>query len=141
MIKLLQEYQGKVRWVYRHFPLSFHKNAQIAAEASECAGEQGKFWEYADKLFENAQADGRGLNPEDLKKYARELGLDTNLFNSCLESGKYKDKVKEDMQKGEAIGVTGTPGTVLIDAEGNYQLIKGAVPYNQLKAKVEEALK
>jgi protein-disulfide isomerase len=140
MQKVIEDYQGKVRWIYRHFPLGFHQNAQKSAEASECAGEQGKFWEYADSLFENSQADGTGLNLEDLKKYANELGLDSNKFNDCLSSDKFANKVKDDMAAGQAAGVTGTPGTILIDKNGDSQLISGALPFEQIKAKIDAAL-
>lgn len=141
MEKVVKEFQGEVRWVYRHFPLGFHQNAQKAAEASECAGEQGKFWEFVDKAFENSQADGTGLNTEDLKKYAQELELDTGKFNECLSSGKFANKVKTDMASGQAAGVTGTPGTILIDEQGNTQLISGALPYSQIKSKIDSVLK
>ena len=141
MQRVMEEYKGKARWVYRHFPLGFHRNAQKAAEASECAGEQGKFWEYVDKVFENSQADGTGLNTEDLKKYAQELGLNTSKFDECLSSGKFISKVKADMVSGQAAGITGTPGTILIDEDGNTQLISGAMPYNQIKAKIDAVLK
>ncbi|MEW6408049.1 MAG: DsbA family protein [Patescibacteria group bacterium] len=140
MQQVMQEYSGKVRWVYRHFPLSFHQNAQKSAEASECAGEQNKFWEYSDKLFENSQADGTGLNTDDLKRYAKELGLNTSKFNDCLASGKFTSKVNADMASGQAAGISGTPGTILIDKNGNTQLISGALPYEQIKAKIDAAL-
>ena len=140
MQKVMAEYAGQVRWIYRHFPLGFHQNAQKSAEASECAGEQGKFWKFVDKAFENSQPDGTGLNTEDLKKYAQELGLDTSRFNECLSSGKFASKVKADMASGQAVGVTGTPGTVIIDKDGNTQLIKGALPYEQVKSKIDAAL-
>lgn len=141
MQKVMEEYKGKVRWVYRHFPLGFHQNAQKSAEASECAGEQGKFWKYSDKLFENSQADGTGLNIEDLKRYAEELGLDTSKFNDCLSSNKFANKVKSDMASGQAAGITGTPGTILIDEDGNTQLISGALPFEQIKAKIDAVLR
>ena len=83
---------GKVKFVYRDFPLSSHKDAQKAAEATECAEKQGKFWEMQDKIFENQSAIAVG----DLKKYAVDLGLDVSSFNKCLDSGEYKDEVKKD---------------------------------------------
>ncbi|MFA5106626.1 MAG: DsbA family protein, partial [Candidatus Micrarchaeia archaeon] len=74
--QILQEYGDKVKFYFKHFPLSFHQNAQKAAEAYECALDQRKGWEYHDTLFANSQADGTGLNVADLKKYAADLGLD-----------------------------------------------------------------
>lgn len=140
MQQVMRDYGDKVAWVYRHFPLSFHVNAQISAEASECAAEQNKFWEYADKLFEVAQSDGTGLAKADLKKYAAELGLNTSNFNSCLDSGKYTNKVNADLNEGTSVGVTGTPGTILIDKNGNTRLVSGAVPYEQIKGVIDAAL-
>jgi protein-disulfide isomerase/copper chaperone CopZ len=130
--RILEEYKGKVRLVYKHFPLRFHPNAQKAAEASECAGEQGKFWEYHDKLFENFQ---NGYSLEKFKLWAKELGLDTTKFNDCLDSGKYAQKVKDDYQEGLQKGVSGTPSVFV-----NGELIVGAVPYEVLKQKIDSLL-
>jgi protein-disulfide isomerase/copper chaperone CopZ len=123
--KILSDYQGKVKLVYKHFPLPFHPNAQKAAEASECAAEQGKFWEYHDKLFENFS---QGYSLEKFKQWAKELGLDANRFNNCLDSGKYAQKVQKDIQEGNQKGVDGTPATFV-----NGQLISGALPYEAFK--------
>lgn len=121
---------GKVKFVYRDFPLGFHQNAQIAAEAAECAGEQGKFWEYHDKIFDNSQSDGTGLYKDDLKQYAAELGLDAAAFNTCIDSGKYTQEVNDDFNDGSAAGVDGTPtffinGTKIVGAQpfSNFQQI------------------
>jgi len=88
---------GKVRIVFRDLPLSFHENAQKAAEAAECANEQGKFWEMHDKLFENQQA----LEINDLKKYASDLNLDATKFNNCLDTGKYASEIQKDAADAE----------------------------------------
>lgn len=141
MGKIMEDYSGMVRLIYRHYPLDFHQNAQKSAEASECAGEQGKFWEYLDKAFANSEGDGTGLNDADLKKYSTELQLDANKFDQCLASGKFAEKVKSDLKSGIDAGIKGTPGTVLIDQAGNTQLISGALPYEQVKAKIDAVLK
>ncbi|RMF06236.1 DsbA family protein [Candidatus Woesearchaeota archaeon] len=122
---------GKVKIVYRDFPLSFHQHAQKAAEAAECADDQGKFWEFHDKIFENQ----RDLSEENLKKWAEELGLDTEKFNACLDSGEKADEVKADMQDGSAAGIRGTPGFII-----NGKLISGAQPYSVFKQAIEDAL-
>ena len=96
---------GKVRIVYRHFPLSQHANAQKAAEASLCAHDQGKFWEYKKVLFENQT----GLQVEKLKSYAKDLSLDAAKFDSCLDSGANKAKVDADMKAAMAASIGGTP--------------------------------
>ena len=140
MLQVMKDYGTKVAWVFRHFPLSFHQNAQGAAEASECAGEQGKFWEFADILYKNGQGDGTGLATADLQKYAKSLKLNTSKFDKCLSSGKYASKVKASMASGSVAGIDGTPGTFLIDKNGKTQLISGAVPYAQLKAAIDLAI-
>jgi protein-disulfide isomerase len=122
---------GKVKFVFRHFPLSFHEFAQKAAEAAECAGEQGKFWEYHDKLFENQNA----LKIDDLKKYASELGLDTTQFNDCLDSGKYKERVKSDSSLGQSQGVSGTPASFV-----NGIKVSGAQPFSAFQQIIEAEL-
>ncbi|MAF14111.1 MAG: disulfide bond formation protein DsbA [Parcubacteria group bacterium] len=118
--QLLSQYENDIRIVYRHFPLnSIHPNAQKAAEASECAGEQGKFWEYHDTLLDNQQA----MTVPSLKSYAGQLGLSQTQFDSCLDSNKYASKVNQQLQEGQAAGVTGTPGTFV-----NGELVRGAYP-------------
>jgi protein-disulfide isomerase len=126
---------GDVKIVYRHFPLSFHQNAQIAAEASECAGDQDMFWELHDILFDRGSGDGTGLARIDLEAYASELGLDMTAFNACLDDGTYTQKVKDDMATGAAQGVRGTPGFLI-----NGVLVSGAQPYSVFEAAIESAL-
>jgi len=125
MKQILSNYQGKVRLVYKHYPLSFHPNAQKAAESSECADEQGKFWEYHDKIFENQAS---GLNVDKFKQWAVELKLNAKKFNDCLDTGKYAAKVQADFQEGVQKGVNGTPATFI-----NGQLVSGAMPYESFK--------
>ena len=132
MNQILNDYQGKVRLVYKHFPLGFHPNAQKAAEASECAGEQEKFWEYHDKLFEN-QPNGYSL--EKFKQWAKELGLNASKFDTCLEDGKYSQKVQADYQEGANKGVNGTPATFV-----NGQLVSDALPYEAFKQIIDGEL-
>jgi len=109
--QMMQDYAGKVRLVFRQFPLvEMHKNAEKAAEASLCANEQGKFWEYHDVLFKNQQK----LEVAQLKQHAGEVGLDAAQFTSCLDSGKHKKDVDQDMAAGQKLGVPGTP-TVFVN--------------------------
>ena len=97
---------GKVRFVYRNFPLiSIHENSLLAAQAAEAAGEQGKYWEMHDLLYSNQTA----LAPKDLTKYASSLGLDMNKFTSALESGKFIEKINKDIADGTSYGINGTP--------------------------------
>lgn len=131
---------GKVRFVYRDFPLSFHVNAQISGEASECADEQGKFWEMHDLLFTKGQADGTGLDSASLKQYAKDLGLDAAKFDSCLDTGKYKAEVQKDLADGSAAGVSGTPTFFIGNDKNKYQMIVGAQPYAVIKQAIEAEL-
>ena len=143
MQSLMSEYQGKVRWVYRHFPLSFHQNAQKEAEASECIAElagNDAFWSYTDKIFERTTANGTGFALADLPGLAQEVGADRAKFEDCLNSGKYAAYVEENFTTGAAAGIEGTPGSFVIDSSGRSQIVSGAVPYNQLKAAIESAL-
>ena len=108
-----EKYAGKsVRFVFRHFPLSFHKNAHLASQASLAAMEQGKFWEFHDLLFENQKA----MTRSDLESHAKKLGLDLAKFNKALDAGTFKAAVDADMQMGMKVAVQGTP-TMFINGE------------------------
>jgi protein-disulfide isomerase/uncharacterized membrane protein/rhodanese-related sulfurtransferase len=99
------QYGDRIRFVFRQFPLKIHPQAAKAAEASECAAEQGKFWEAVEKLYAE-QAD---LSVDALKRYARELGLDLSRFDQCLDSGETASRIKQDLADGHALNVAGTP--------------------------------
>ena len=130
---------GKIKFVYRDYPLPFHPASQVSAEASECAHEQGKFWEMHDKIFGEQAKQGTGTvtygTPE-LKKWASQIGLNSAQFNQCLDSRKYKSEVEKDLADGSAYGVSGTP-TLFI----NGQIIVGAQPFSAFKAVIDKELK
>lgn len=105
---------GKIKFLFQHYPLPFHQNAQKAGEAAECANKLGKFSQYHDILFAKGKADGTGLNIADLKAYAQEAGLNASSFNQCLDSGEKADIVKADMQLGQSLGVSGTPSMLIM---------------------------
>lgn len=128
--QILKEYidSGKVKLVFKDFPLGFHENAQKSAEAARCVREQKGdegYFKMHDKMFENQQ----NLVVDNLKKFAREIGADGAKFDSCLDSGKFAKAVQEDMAYGSSIGVQGTPAFFV-----NGKLISGAVPYAQFKS-------
>lgn len=130
---------GKVRFVYRDFPLSFHPGATPAAEGAECAREQGKFWEMHDAIFDEQEKQGSGtiqFDALDVKKWAAKIGLNASKFNQCLDSGKYKQEVEKDIADGLAAGVSGTPSIFV-----NGRLIVGAQPFAAFKAVIDEELK
>lgn len=128
-----------VAWVYRHYPLAFHPNAQPAAEASECVASLGgseAFWQYNDLLFENTQT----LNMDTYKRLAGEVGVSADAVETCLSSGEFKEKVSNQFSVGQGAGISGTPGTIVfVDGEAQ-ELIPGALPYEQVKATVEKYL-
>lgn len=132
MNEVMKNYPDKVRWVFKHFPLdSIHPYARKAAEATECAGEQNKFWEYTDKLYANQDK----LNNEYFATAAKEVGLDSKKFDSCLSSGKMADKVDADFKYGQTLGVRGTPGSFI-----NGKSIPGAVPFSQVESMIKAEL-
>ncbi|UCF20024.1 MAG: thioredoxin domain-containing protein [Gemmatimonadota bacterium] len=129
---LLQRYGDRVSYTVRHFPVSYqHRRARKAAEAAECAGDQGRFFEYHDVLFKNSRA----LDDRSLVGYAAQTGLDSNRFQTCLESGTKSEVVDEDIQAGIARGIMGTP-TFLI----NGRIIVGAQPVEMFQREIEREL-
>lgn len=135
---------GKILFVYRDFPLaSIHPAATPAAMASECADDQGKFWEFHNKIFDEQNKQGGGtvqFSNDDLKKWAGEIGLNTNTFNSCLDSEKHKDEVDKDFQDGVDAGVTGTPTFFIGNSKDGYTAIVGAQPYSVIKQVIDSLL-
>lgn len=130
--QILSHYGNRIRFVYKDFPMSSaHPGAQEAAEASHCAHEQGKYWEYHDLLFENL---GR-TSFEDLVGFARELDLDTDQFSECLESREYKPKVDADFREAFDIGVYGTPTFFIND-----QVVVGPKTFNEFKQIIDSEL-
>lgn len=132
--QLKKEYidTGKVKFMYRDFPLSStNPAARVAAEAAECANDQGKYWEIHDKLFQEQDR----INLDNVKKWAAEIGLDSQKLNQCLDSKKYKDEVEKDYNDGIKAGVTATP-TIFI----NGKKVVGALPFATFKSLIEEEL-
>ncbi len=138
---------GQVAWVFRHFPI--HSRGPYEAEAAECAADLGGndvFFKYIDKIFAVTKADNN-LDPAVLTKTAGDLGLDTKAFQSCLDSGKFKDKVQASYDDAVKAGARGTPYTVLVTKNGKYPLsdaqgnVLGAVSFDQLKAVIDNLLK
>ena len=136
---------GKVQFVYKHFAF-LGQESQWAGEAAECAGDQGKFWEYHDFLFnhmwdtyygQGKQGENVGaLSKENLKKFGKQLGLDSGRFDACVDAGTHADKVSKDTALGRANGVSGTPSSFV-----NGKILVGAQPYSQFSTLIEEALK
>lgn len=145
MQQVMDEYgkDGKVAWVYRHFPLDqLHSKARKESEATECAAELGgndKFWAYLDRLMEVTPANN-GLDPAELPKIAQYVGLDTATFNECLSSGRYAKKIEEHVQNAVATGGNGTPWSIVVGSNGKKYPLSGAQPYTAVKQLIELAL-
>ncbi len=129
---IIKEYEGKIKFVFVDFPIeNVHPDAQISAEATECADEQGKFWEYGDKLFENQN----DVDADSLIRYAKELSLNETMFSDCLNSGKYRSRVEQDMNESISLGIYGTPTFFVND-----QIFVGPQTYKTFKNAIDAEL-
>lgn len=135
---------GKVAWVYRHFPIDqLHSKARKEAEATECANELGgaeKFWEFTDMVYATTNSNN-SLDPAQLPVIAKKVGLDVKAFNTCLSSGKYAAKVEADYQDAIKAGGQGTPNTIVIALDGTKTIIQGAQSFDSVKAIIDALLK
>jgi protein-disulfide isomerase len=132
LAQLQSQYGEKIKLVFRDFPIeSLHPGATKAHEAARCANEQGKFWPYHDKLF----AGPSNASPELFKGLAKELELDALAFETCLGSGKYQAAIKQDIEEGNRVGVSGTPAFFI-----NGRLISGAQPFEAFVRVIDDEL-
>ena len=131
MTRLRELYSDRVRFAFRHYPLDFHPQAQKAGEAAACAGEQGKFWEMHDRLWDNP---GK-LQVDDLKAHAATLGLAAPEFATCLDSGRFAAAVESDLRAGQEYGVSGTPAFFV-----NGRPLVGALPFEAFQQVIEDEL-
>lgn len=128
--------QGQVRFAFRHLAF-IGDESTWAAEASECANEQGRFWDYHDKVFDQQAGENQGaFSKENLKRFAAELGLDTEQFDQCLDSGEYRSKVRQEVGEAQRRRINSTPSVLV-----NGQLIQNGSNYQVLQAAVEAALR
>jgi len=134
-IKIMADYGDKIRYIFRDFPIHGEKAIQIA-QGAYCAGDQGKYWEYHDLLFEKQKELYKAESlKETLCSFALELGLDESRFNSCLESNKFTKVIDNNFQLGQKVGVSGTPSFFI-----NGKLLVGAQPYESFKVLIESEL-
>lgn len=142
--KLVDESSGRVRWVYRHFPLDeIHSKARKEAAASECAAELGgndAFWKFADRFYELTPSNNRTDIDAVLPRIANEIGLEKARFASCLASGRHGRRVTEDLQDATASGGRGTPWSIIVSKSGKTYPLSGAQPYATVRQLVELAL-
>lgn len=134
---------GKVAWVYRHYPLvGLHSKSMYSAQASECAAELGgndKFWAFIDKYFEITPSNDK-VDLSQLPNIAQDIGLDKVKFEECLNSGKYEQKVKDEINDAQNLGARGTPYSIVVSKDGKKYEISGAYPLEQVKAIINQAL-
>jgi len=131
-----------LNWVYRHFPLNSHNpGAQQQAEASECVASLGgndAFWSFIDQIYKQTRSGGRGFPANKLAPAAESAGINKAEFETCLASGKFRERVLQDLANGQASGVTGTPGNFLIhNPSGTLVVITGAQPLENLERTLE----
>lgn len=144
MHQVIDEYgkDGKVAWVYRHFPLAqLHSKAEKEAEATECAFDQGgntAFWTYTDKVYERTPSNN-GLDPKELPKIAEEMGLNVAKFEECLDNGDNKKKVADSLADAFASGGRGTPHNIMLVGDERIE-IPGAQPFEKMKAAIDSVL-
>ncbi len=141
MNQIIKAYGDDVRWVYRHLPLdSLHSQARKEALASECAAEQGKFWEFADIIFTQTTSND-GLDLSKLPDYAKQAGVaNVTKFNDCLNTSKYAGAIQEDEQDAQAAGAQGTPYSVIVGPDGETVVVSGAQPYAAVEASLKQFL-
>jgi len=132
---LMTQYKDTVLFDYKHLPLDFHPQAGPAALAAACAQEQGKFWEYSDKLYATQAEWTNTKDTVKFKDYARLMGLNAATFNKCLDDKKYQSKIDADKSEGASFGISGTPALFIND---DFQT--GAISVDQLKASIEAQL-
>lgn len=144
MHQIVNEYQGKVAWVFRNFPIKeLHSKALKEAEASECAFDQGGnviYWKFIDEVFKTTQGNN-SLDPAELPKIASALGLNVENFNTCLDTGKFTQKIADDIKKAIDAGAKGTPFSVILKNGVEVATINGAEPMTSVRIKLDAALK
>jgi protein-disulfide isomerase len=128
--KIHTTYGDKIRFLYRDFPLPIHPEAKPAAIAANCAGEQGRYWDYFQLLYAHTD-----LGSAVYQNYAQQIGLNLSSFNSCLKSGRFNKEIALDIQDGQRMGVSGTPAFFI-----NGRLISGLQPYEAFQQAIDEEL-
>jgi protein-disulfide isomerase len=139
---IVNEFDGDVNWVYRHFPLGFHDPAAtLEASAAECAADQGgddKFYEFAELIYSRTSANGKGIDKDILVDMSEEAGLNKDEFEQCLDSDKFDELIKQSVKEGVNLGVTGTPATFVYDHRtGDSSLVSGNQTFDKLKKYLE----
>jgi protein-disulfide isomerase len=140
MKQVMEEYGDKVAWVQRNYPLSFHPQALPAAQAAECvaksAGEDA-YWKYSDKIFE-INTTNQAITAADIQTAVTASGANWTTVKACVDSGEFTELINGQMANGTEAGVSGTPGTIVITQDGEYELINGALPFASVKTVLDK---
>ena len=143
MLSIMQTYgkEQNVAWIYRHFPIAeIHSKSLKEAEALECAGSLGgnsKFWEYTNKIYEVTPSNNT-LDSKQLTEVAKQVGLSSVAFDTCLQSGEFTPRVNLDIRNAQELGATGTPYSVVIDTKTNkFYPMDGFYPYGEIKSVID----
>lgn len=144
MQQIMDTYEdgGKVAWVYRHFPLNIHPKAATEALATECVASLGgndAFWKYTNKIFEITPSNNQ-LDLAELPKLAKEVGVDVQKFDDCMNAGTYKQKVDTQMNDAIKAGGDGTPFSIIVGSGGDYIPLVGAYSYEEVKQIIDSLL-
>ncbi|MDP2632061.1 MAG: thioredoxin domain-containing protein [Candidatus Uhrbacteria bacterium] len=139
----LEKYGDRVQFIYRHFPFPTHVGAEAKAIASECVNEiagEDAFWLFHDIMFEFSNTDGTGIEVADLEPIVGQIGINTQVFSNCLESGRYDDRVTTDLVIATQAGVKGTPTSFVIGPDGSVQVVEGAASFSKVESIIIEML-
>ncbi|PIZ96289.1 MAG: hypothetical protein COX80_01775 [Candidatus Magasanikbacteria bacterium CG_4_10_14_0_2_um_filter_33_14] len=140
MLQVMDKYSDDVRWIYRNMPLDgLHQKARNEALALECAGAQGKFWEFTDMVYDKTTSND-GLDQSLLPVFAKNLGLNVSKFNTCLETKQFASVIQAHEADGQAAGGQGTPYSILIAPDGTKTPINGAYPFAQVEQMIQQYL-
>jgi len=131
----MADYKDKVQFVFKQLPLEMHAKAKDASMASQCASQQGKFWEMADKLYSDQKGWSSGEGTEVFKAYAVQAGLNQAKYNQCMSEKPYEEKIAADTAEAEAFGISGTPAFFIND-----QFFGGAISYDEIKKTIDDIL-
>lgn len=141
--QIMTDYSGQVNWVYRQFPIpQLHQRAMNEAEATECVASlngNDAFWAYLDNIFQTTNSND-SLDPTLLPKMATSVGVNAANFNTCLASGRFAKKIEDSIKEAIKAGARGTPYSVIINKNGDQQIVNGAEPYDSVKAKIDSLL-
>lgn len=144
MQQLIKDYDNKIKWVYRHYPLPFHANAFMESEAAECVAKYGNeenFWKFTDAIYEKTSSNGTSFTKEQLIEMTADLGIEQNKIKTCLDKNEMKGIVQKQMDTAQTAGISGTPGSFVININNKkVELVPGAYPVEEMKKIIDKLI-